>query len=662
MTEPEVAQLELLAQIDELIARLADWAGDESPWRPANRAAALVRRLLSRVETLRVRLEAPLVVATFGGTGTGKSSLVNALVGQDCTATGRERPTTTVPVLLLHPQIEFAALGLNEEEFRIVRVDAPLLRDIVIIDCPDPDTNEAESPGSNLERLRHLLPHCDVLIYTSTQQKYRSARVLDELWQAATGCRLLFVQTHADLDEDIRDDWRAHLAEQYNVPDLFFVDSLAARRAQQAGLKPAGDFARLHDVLTRQLSQSQRVRIRRANLIDLTHAALQHCRNQLAGQWPAVEQLEAALEEERQKLTAAMTGQLGDELLAGRYLWERRLLGAVTENWGFSPFSSMLRLYNGLGSLIASMTLFRARSSVQVALLGVLQGARWLKSRQSEQEAELRLQGLSTLGLDDDLLRESQLVVAGYASSAQLDPGRADRASLDDMRTEAAQVEDRFLNDAGRRVDEVIGRLAARNSRLHVRLWYELLFLSYVGFVVFRVGKNFFYDTFLRQFLSGAPGAAEPLLPVDFYISAGVFFVLWSGLLVMAFTSRLRRGLTREVAELAGSWRSGECRGGCFPNWNAPAARSRCRGSVWNRWPTTRPSCAGTWPWRPSWDRRWLRAESRCACRRRGAERYPACETASGAGRRPTAGHGRDPRGNPACETASGPGRRRYLP
>ncbi|MDB5389463.1 MAG: hypothetical protein JWM11_5109, partial [Planctomycetaceae bacterium] len=240
MSVPELLQLELLAQVDDLLGRLNSWLDVDPTWEPLQGCRALLRRVLSRVETLRIRLEAPLVVATFGGTGTGKSALINALVGRECTASGRQRPTTTKPILVAHPLTDLESLGVPLETFDITIVDAPVLRDIVVLDCPDPDTNEAETSGSNLERLRQLLPHCDVLLYTSTQQKYRSARVVQELSQAAAGCRLIFVQTHADLDEDIREDWRRQLADHYDVPDVFFVDSLRALREQAAGHRPSG--------------------------------------------------------------------------------------------------------------------------------------------------------------------------------------------------------------------------------------------------------------------------------------------------------------------------------------------------------------------------------------------------------------------------------------
>src|SRR5260370_24807059 len=124
MASPELAQLEMLAQVDELVDRLARWVEPEPVWEPLAHCRALVRRLLTRVETLRLRLEAPLIVATFGGTGTGKSALVNALVGRECSPSGRQRPTTMRPILLAHPQTELHLLGLPLDSFEVARVDA----------------------------------------------------------------------------------------------------------------------------------------------------------------------------------------------------------------------------------------------------------------------------------------------------------------------------------------------------------------------------------------------------------------------------------------------------------------------------------------------------------------------------------------------------------
>lgn len=556
-TSPELQQITMLTEVDELIARLTAFSDEDSDWAPANTCRAVLQRLLGRVQTLRVRLESPLVMATFGGTGTGKSTLVNALVGQECTQSGRQRPTTKRPILIAHPEAELEPLGLPLDEFELVHVESSLLEDIVIIDCPDPDTSETADQGSNLQILRQMLPHCDVLMYVSTQQKYRSARVLEELSDAATGCRLVFVQTHADVDADIRDDWRERLKGHYEVPDMYFVDSVRALQEQQAGRKPSGDFSRLRTLLTAQLSASRRVQVRRANLIDLIQSALEHCQARVNEAHPAVIELAKVLDEQRNKITLHMSGQLRDELLVSRNLWERRLLTAVANVWGFSPFSAVLRFYNGIGGFIASFSFFRARTSAQMALIGAMQGARWLKRRAKEQEADGNLERVASFGLSDSQLQESQFVISGYLRTAGMDPSLAERDSLDSLRDEAARVEDQFLGDARRRIDTIIEELAVRNSGRLTRYWYEFLFLAYLGFVLFRMGKNFFYTSL---FVEGGK-----LLSTDFYIPAAGFFVLWSGLLVMAFTWRLRRGLQARVQALADDLAANRTSTGLFP-------------------------------------------------------------------------------------------------
>jgi len=566
MSVPELDQIRMLARVDQIVDRLSRWASSESPWKPGSDCRSVIRRLLSRVDQLRVRLEAPLVVATFGGSGTGKSSLINAIAGAECSAVGRERPTTLRPMLIVHPDTDIDCLGLPAGEFDTHRAATPLLRDIVLVDCPDPDTSEESTSESSLDRLRRLLPHCDVLICTTTQQKYRSARVSDELTEAARGCRLIFVQTHADTDDDIRDDWEALLSPRYDVPEIFRVNSIQALREQQAGRRTTGDLGRLQDLLRSELAASQRIRVRRANLVDLIDSTLDHCRELISAHDPELDELKRALDKQRQQLTATLSVQLRDELLVSRNLWERRLLNTVTEFWGFSPFSSMLRFYCGLGGFIASLTLFRARSSAQMALVGAIQGSRWLQNRSREREADRQLDRIGSFGLSDSELHEAQIVVTGYAQAARLTPSTDDVTSLDSLRNRAAEVEDRFLGDARRRIDTTIESLAGRNSGLFTRLGYETLFLAYLIFILYRVGRNFFWDSFLRDMVLDRQQQTTPLLSMDFYVPAILFFVLWSGLLVMSFTRRLRRGLTRSIRSMSEELARERITQGLFPS------------------------------------------------------------------------------------------------
>lgn len=557
----ELAQLELLAQVDDLIARLNTWSKEPSAWEPVHHCQMLVKRLLSRLEPLRARVESPLVVATFGGTGVGKSALVNALIGSEVTSSGRQRPTTTLPIVLAHPQTDLSSYqfpaGTDEEDqVRIVRIDAPLLRDIIIIDCPDPDTSESETSTSNLARLHQLLPFCDVLLYVSTQQKYRSAKVSDELLQAATGCRLVFIQSHADLDTDVRDDWRKQLSVKFQIADMFFVNSKQALSEQQSGIRPTGEFGRLMDLLHTELSAAQRVRIRRGNLMGLVHEVLQHCVDLVKGHRPHVIQLEQALADQRHRATERMAARLKDELLVSRSLWERRLLGQVTQMWGTSPFSSVLKLWHSQASLLASFSLMRSHTTAQMALVGLVHGTRWLTSQQQEQEAERRLDSLASLGLTESELREAQIVISGYVHAAKLDLPPQETSSLEGLRHAAADIQTEFLTDAARRIDDLILDAAKRNSRLFTRIVYELLFAILPCFLLYRAGRNFFYDSFWLE---------KPLLDTNFYIPAALFLACWAGAFVMSYTSRLRRGLTRRIEGLAHELATVKAGAGLFP-------------------------------------------------------------------------------------------------
>ncbi|MCD4727651.1 MAG: hypothetical protein K8R46_08315, partial [Pirellulales bacterium] len=599
MSRSELAHLELLAEVDTLVGRLNRWADDAPDWRPAEKCRALVRRLVDRAGSLRVRLEAPLVVATLGGTGAGKSALLNALLGAEVLRTGRSRPTTTRPTLVCRPDITPEMLGIDPAIVELIHRDLPALRNLVLVDCPDPDTTEEEnlpspfgkgtggeegnlpSPfgrgaggeggNSNLARLREILPHCDVLLVVATQQKYRSARVADELTTAARGARVVFIQTHADLDDDIRDDWRkalgwddsctaipggdsATVAPTENPDHIFLVDSLIALDDAQTSKQPRGEFADLLDLLTRRMAGAAANRIRRANFLDLMADTLDSCRQRIEEALPSVQETQAAVEERRGLMARRIAAGMQTELLTNRRQWENRLLGQAASRWGLSPFSLVLRIYQGLGGLLSGGLLYRTRTPAQMALWGAMEGTRTWRRWQRNRHAKRGADRAAADAWDHAELRKAAIVVDGYVAEAGLDR-RASRS--DAIAAEAETAAAGFVARASADLESLVARLARRHTGWFTRWRYELMLAAMLGLILFRQGKNFFYDSWLAT-----PPA--PVFGLDFYLSAGFWLVLWCLLLLWAFCSRLRRGLRGAVAELAVNWQDPSSADGLF--------------------------------------------------------------------------------------------------
>ncbi len=583
MSEHELAHLTLLAEVDTLLAELQTWAERAPDWSPARSCQALIRRLASRADTLKVRLEAPLVIATLGGTGTGKSTLINALAGDDVTDAGRQRPTTRQPILICRPGITPELLGISPATVHVVHRELPALRDVVLVDCPDPDTTEEvqAGAGTNLARLREILPHCDVLLVASTQQKYRSSRVLDELAAAAAGVHLVFVQTHADVDPDIREDWRTVLeanqeprlqgqpsgapgepgrllgrssGEHYATGEMFYVDSVSALADAQRNIQPHGEFARLVDLLTRQLAGAAGHRIRRANFLDLCRATLAACRELVERDQATLAQVDAAIIEQRTKLAQRLAERMRDELAGCRRQWEGRLVGEVASRWGFSPFALVLRAYQGLGALATSAALLRARTPAQLALWGAIEGGRRFQLRRKNKQADRSVTRASAWSFDAADLRTAAIIMDGYAAEAGL---KRDEARPDHILRQADLATQGFMASAAGQVQSLVARLANRHTGWFTRLRYEALLVAMLALLLFRLGWNFFYSSWW------AP-QPEPLYDLKIFVHALFWFFLWCVVLLWFFTGRLRRGLKSEITRLSEQWSTPATTGALF--------------------------------------------------------------------------------------------------
>jgi hypothetical protein len=109
-----------------------------------------------------------LVVMLMGGTGVGKSTLLNALGGGNIAAAAFTRPTTRDPVVYYHESVRPDRLDPALRHCRLVPHDRPVLMDKVIVDTPDLDSTEL----SNRDKLVRVLPVADVVLYVGSQEKY----------------------------------------------------------------------------------------------------------------------------------------------------------------------------------------------------------------------------------------------------------------------------------------------------------------------------------------------------------------------------------------------------------------------------------------------------------------------------------------------------------
>ena len=169
--------------------------------------------------------ERPLVVGFFGGTGVGKSTLLNRLAGEDVAKTGVERPTSREVTLFLHSTVQIAHLP---KEYPIGQIKTAFHnndanREILWIDMPDFDSAESE----NRHLVNDWLPHIDTLIYVVSPERYRDDNGWRLLLEHGGKHAWVFVINHWDRGTPAqREDFRSLLAEAgLDDPHLYCTDS-----------------------------------------------------------------------------------------------------------------------------------------------------------------------------------------------------------------------------------------------------------------------------------------------------------------------------------------------------------------------------------------------------------------------------------------------------
>ncbi|WP_062208594.1 GTPase domain-containing protein [Demequina oxidasica] len=159
----------------------------------------LVAKMLDQLDhhlIPRVREEAsPAIVVVAGSTGAGKSTVVNALLGEQLTASGVLRPTTMVPHVFHHP-LDGAVLSEVAKRADVIATEA-VPRGLAIVDSPDLDSVR----GENREVAQMLLEAADLWVFVTTAARYGDAVPWDAIRQGADrGASIAIVLNRVSMD------------------------------------------------------------------------------------------------------------------------------------------------------------------------------------------------------------------------------------------------------------------------------------------------------------------------------------------------------------------------------------------------------------------------------------------------------------------------------
>lgn len=207
-----------------------------------SKARAVVDQLDDYVLPRLANIDAPLLAVVGGSTGSGKSTLVNAIVGEKVTQSGVIRPTTRQPVLVTNPKDEawfnstHVLPGLARERgdasanpqatsLRIVPSNA-VSQGMALLDAPDFDSID----DVNRQLAGQLLAAADLWVFVTTPARYADQLVWNFLHDAASrNIEVIVILNRVDEDSaaTVPDDLRRMMAEAGLGDSTLFTVPLA---------------------------------------------------------------------------------------------------------------------------------------------------------------------------------------------------------------------------------------------------------------------------------------------------------------------------------------------------------------------------------------------------------------------------------------------------
>lgn len=338
-------------------------------------AQRALRRLQDVVLPRLEDADAPVLVVVGGSTGSGKSTLVNSLLGRNVSRAGAVRPTTRRPVLICSPQqrdwfmsdrvlprlAKSEGSGGDSLDAITIAVEETLWPTVGIVDAPDIDSVE----DGNRRLASELLDGADLWVFVTTAARYADAVAWKHLEEAGSrGLRVAIVLNRVPVGaaEEVREDL-ASLARQRGLGEVMIVtveeQPLTDGRLPAAAISPIGAYL---ESIGRDAQE--RAAIVRRSLSGAVSSSLQETAHALEAARERNREFEAASEDVRQLISSyarEASSSSSDDVLRGEV---SARIAEVLGSWDMTKTVS--RVFSGLSSRLMGAIRGQAAPDVQV--------------------------------------------------------------------------------------------------------------------------------------------------------------------------------------------------------------------------------------------------------------------------------------------------------